>query len=230
MPCGGNPFASLAAIPITPVRQLEWRARFTRDHRRSRRLGAAGGWCGRYSARRPALERAGHHQHRRSFRQKRQLQSFGARCGSGLDDLARQSQRLTLGHTIEIALKRYFKQSSHCEGPTAGGSENGPHRRDLSRQFTSGAQPADPAQVGCQNVRQDHRSVFLLAVFQHRDQGPAHGHARAVQRVQKLRSTTAPRRGTGLSSGGPGIAAVRDRADLAVPVLPGQPDFDIMGL
>jgi hypothetical protein len=67
------------------------------------------------------------------------------------------------------------------------------------------------------------------SVFQHRDQAAPHGEAGAVERVHEFRLAAACGAEPGVHPPRLEIAAGRDRGDLAIGVLPRQPDLDVMG-
>lgn len=80
-----------------------------------------------------------------------------------------------------------------------------------------------------QHGGQIHRSIGLLAIFQNRDQAAANSEAGAVERMHEFGFAPGCRAETGIHAAGLKIATDGNRADLAVGVLAGQPDLQIMG-
>src|SRR5262245_13303566 len=83
--------------------------------------------------------------------------------------------------------------------------------------------------IGAKHVGDHDRSVGLLIVLEHRDQGSPDGEARAVERVNITQLAAAARAVARLHSARLEVAAHRAARDLAIGVLAGQPDFEIVG-
>src|SRR6185295_15941215 len=90
--------------------------------------------------------------------------------------------------------------------------------------------PCEASEVGAEGVGQEDGAVGLLVVLEDGDERPADGEARAVERVEEARLAAV--RGAVAEVGAPGleVGAVRAGGDLAVGVLAGEPDFEIVGL
>src|SRR5262249_24209270 len=85
------------------------------------------------------------------------------------------------------------------------------------------------------HVRSQHRgngdrSILLLVVFQDCDQGAPDREAGAVQRVNKARALLARLAPAGLHAPRLELATIRAARNLAIGVLPRQPDLDVVGL
>src|SRR6185437_12140808 len=94
-----------------------------------------------------------------------------------------------------------------------------------------GSQNLQPAHVGAQLFRNHHVAVRQLLVLQHRHQGTADRETRAVQRMDEFgRTLAATRTGARLHPAGLEIAAVGAARNLAIGLLPRQPDLDVIGL
>src|SRR5712692_457404 len=88
----------------------------------------------------------------------------------------------------------------------------------------------EAAHVGLERVGHRDRAVALLAILEHRDERSAHGEAGAVERVDEARPLAFLRTEPRLHAPRLEIAAVRAAGDLAIGVLAGQPDLDVVGL
>ena len=86
-----------------------------------------------------------------------------------------------------------------------------------------------PAHVRPQHLRHGDRSVRLLVVLHHRDQGASDGHARSVQGVNigdRLAVRSAAE--AGVHAARLEVPAVRAGGDFPVHLLAWQPDFQVM--
>src|SRR6056297_2451493 len=99
-----------------------------------------------------------------------------------------------------------------------------PEERGALRQIPLGGQFGLAAQVGVKNLRQGNRAIGLLAVLQNRNEATPHRKARPVERMQELRLAAAFGLEPGVHPPRLKIPTDRDRGNLAVGVLPGQPD------
>src|SRR5580704_14292293 len=93
-----------------------------------------------------------------------------------------------------------------------------------------GSNHLDAAHIRLQHVRHRDRAIGLLIILHHRNQRAADGHARAVERVDV---THVPALFGAITRAHPArlkFPAHRARGNLAEHVLPGQPDFDVIGL
>src|SRR5918999_1492565 len=81
-------------------------------------------------------------------------------------------------------------------------------------------------QVRVERLRDGDRAVLLLVVLEDGDQGPTDGACRAIQRVRRPVAVRVPdpdRQAPGLV-----VRGVRARRQLTVPVLAGEPGFDVV--
>ena len=83
---------------------------------------------------------------------------------------------------------------------------------------------------GRQRLGDDDGAVRLLVVLEDGDERPPDREAGAVQRVQEPRLRPGLRAVAQARAAGLEVLAVRARRDLAVRLLPRQPDLDVVGL
>src|SRR3954466_14758901 len=93
-----------------------------------------------------------------------------------------------------------------------------------------GGEPLEAARVGPQRLGHGDAAVPLLVVLQYRDQRPPDRQPRPVQRVHEARSLRVLGTVAGAHAPPLVVAAVGAGRDLAVGVLPRQPDLEVVGL
>src|SRR5512138_3421070 len=81
-----------------------------------------------------------------------------------------------------------------------------------------------------QRARDGHRSVFMLVILEDRNQGTAHSQTGSVERMDEFRASTTYR--PELDVGATCLKRLRiaARGDLAVRLLAGKPDLEIVRL
>src|SRR6185437_13686098 len=100
--------------------------------------------------------------------------------------------------------------------------------RSMGRSNT--ADRLHPAHIGLQRIGHGDRAVVLLVVLQHGDEGAADGKPGPVERMDKARALAFFRAEACANPPGLKLAAIRAARDLAIGVLPRQPDLDVVGL
>src|SRR5258708_5113464 len=93
-----------------------------------------------------------------------------------------------------------------------------------------GADDVQAAHIGSQRLGYGHPAIALLIIFEHRDQSASDRQARAVEGVDEASSLAFLRPKTRLPAATLELAPLRAARDLAIGLLPREPDLDVIGL
>src|SRR5690606_2129056 len=88
----------------------------------------------------------------------------------------------------------------------------------------------EPAHIGPQGLWNGHRTVGLLVVLQHRDQGAPDREARTVEGMDEFGPLLARRAVSRVHAPRLEVTAIGAGRNLAVAILARQPDLDVVGL